>query len=1107
MNPRLLLRTVLTYAGLSGLLIDISSSPAAAQGLSQDVGLGSISGVITDTSGATVPEAKITLMDLKTNAQRVVQTSNLGFYTFPGLPGGSYRIMVEKAGFASQVRSSVPLQVQQNLTVPFVLSVGNLADKIEVTAEAPVLEATNSTIGQVVNQVQTTELPLNGRQFSQLTLLAPGAAPVGGWLQSFHSVNLGAGGISPSVNGASGNFNNFSLDGVDNNSKFANYWAIAPPPDAIQEVRVQTGLYAGSNVNVATKAGTNEFHGSMWEFLRNDKLDARNTFDARKPPYRQNQYGFAAGGPAYIPKLLDGRKTGTWIFGYWEGYRSRKSRTYFATVPTPAMLQGDLSTFLGPQVGTDSAGSAVLQRQIFDPFSTRPDPAKPGQFIRDPFPNNRIPNQFINPVSLEYLRNFYPAANTSAFPNNLVTVQSTATDADQFGIRFDQKIGQSDSLFIRGNVENSSSISPHPLVTTPMIKENRPRTLAGSYTRIWSPTLLMNVSLGYTRDFTPVYNPGVSRDFQQRLGMSELIPPYKYKGDIYLASTMNFGPTFSSPSQLGWFLGAPDYSYQMNGNVTKTKSNHTLSMGVIGLKWRHIGDPQPSFFIGFSSLTTAQPAFAATTGESYASFLLGLSNNAINFIIPQKNSDGWMWDLFLHDQWKITPKLTANLGLHWNYRVGPYNLRDEISVFNIAIGKWQWAAKNPVTGEGPNLRRSVFDPDYKNFAPRVGLAYQLLRKTVLRTNFSISYDHGMTMVQGNQELLGNYPFGSRASTFNQNVDIPSGVILTRPLPGPVTPDASTTPAITGNPWNRSPYLMQWNAGFQQEIAPNMVLSADYVGSRGRRLMMQIGYNAARAPGPGPINARQPFPQFGPFSLDTNEGRSNYDALQAKVERRFSHGLTFLASYTWSKTLGTVSSHVGNNVQDPYNINASRGPLIFDVPHMFVFSSVYEIPFGRRRAFGSGTKPALNAIAGGWSIGAIASVYSGTPLTTLIPFDNANTGSGRQRADVVGNPQRPGFHTRQAWFDPGAFAVPARYTYGNSGEGAMRGPGLRNLDFTALKDFRLAEGRGLEFRFESFNFLNNTNLGTPGTFLPSFNFARILSAREPRDIQLGLKFHW
>jgi hypothetical protein len=534
--------------------------------------------------------------------------------------------------------------------------------------------------------------------------------------------------------------------------------------------------------------------------------------------------------------------------------------------------------------------------------------------------------------------------------------------------------------------------------------------------------------------------------------------------------------------------------------------NHNIDAGIIAERWRHICAPQPQTAVGFSQLTTGNPAFSASTGEPLASMLLGLPSNAIDFIIPQKNSYGTLWDLFVHDQWKVTRRLTINMGLHWNYRQGPYNTATNMSIFNISTGQWQWSATNPFTGAPPNLAPDLYNREYKNFAPAAGIAYQLTRKMVLRTGFSLAYDHGATLVQGNQELLGNYPFASRPSNFNQNVGIPSGPTIQNPIPTSLLPSPLTTPATTANLWNRTPYMMQWNIGFQREIIDNMVLSADYVGSRGRELMMQLQYNVALYPAPGPISARQPFPQFGPFVLDTNEGKSDYDALQVKMERRFAQGFTFLASYTWSKTLGTVSLPVGNSVQDPYNIMASRGPLAFDVPQMFVFSSIYELPFGRGKPLLSSDGP-VDWFLGGWQLGGILSLYAGTPLTVNIPFDNANTGSGLQYANVVPGQSVTGPKTRQQWFNTHAFIVPPQYTYGNEGLGILRAPGKENLDLTLSKRFPITEAKRIEFRFETFNFLNHTNLNSPSATLGSITFGTITGAAAPRDIQLGLKFLW
>jgi hypothetical protein len=433
--------------------------------------------------------------------------------------------------------------VLQDLTVDIQLALTGVTQTLSVTGEAPVLEATDARIGQVINAEQTVDLPLNGRQFSQLILLSPGAAPKGGSQQAGFTVQLGGGGISPAVNGQTGNFNNFMMDGLDNNSRFANVWAIAPPPDAIQEFKIETGQYAGPNVNIATKPGTDALHGSLWEFLRNDKVDSRNTFDAQKPPYRQNQYGFFAGAPFYIPRVIDGRKTHSWISGYWEGFRSRRSRTYFATVPTPAMLNGDFSSFLGSQAGSDSLGRPINAGQIYNPFTTAPDPAHSGQYLRDPFPGNKIPLSLIPSIGLQYLAHYYPAPNVNTFPNNLVTQQATATDSDQWGVRFDQRLAAADSLFVRANVFDGTSRNPNPLPVNPLFLSNQTRTFGGEYTHVFSPTLILTAVIGYTRDYTPQYTLGVSKDFQQQLGMAQFEP-------VFLGSRehLHSAADFTSPS-------------------------------------------------------------------------------------------------------------------------------------------------------------------------------------------------------------------------------------------------------------------------------------------------------------------------------------------------------------------------------------------------------------------------------------------------------------------------------------------------------------------------------------------------------------------------------
>jgi hypothetical protein len=354
------------------------------------------------------------------------------------------------------------------------------------------------------------------------------------------------------------------------------------------------------------RSGTDAFHGAAWEFLRNDVLDARSTFDFQKPPYRQNQYRLAAGGPVYIPTVTDGRKSHSWIFGYWEGFRSRKSQTLFATVPTAAMLGGDFSQ---------------LAARIYDPYSTQADPSNPNSLTRTPYPGNLMPKSEITQPALDYLAHFYPAPNRTVFPNDFVAAQSTAVNSDQWGLKFDHRFGDSDSLFVRGNVLGATSRTPAPLPPNPLYLANRTRTLVGGYTHLFSPTLLLNATIGYTRDYTTPYTTGVSSALQQELGMASYLPPFN---GYYIAQSVTIAPNLSGVTDKGQNLDAPDYTYSTNVTVTKVHNNHSLSAGVTALKWRYIAGPSRQFTEGFNQLTTDNPSAASSTGDGLTSFLLGL---------------------------------------------------------------------------------------------------------------------------------------------------------------------------------------------------------------------------------------------------------------------------------------------------------------------------------------------------------------------------------------------------------------------------------------------------------------------------------------------------
>src|SRR5947209_5346802 len=397
---------------------------------------GSISGTILDPSGAAVAGVQVEAVNIGTGLRRTAESSESGTYTIAQLPPGIYDLSVQKPGFAKETHRGLQLLVNQNITFDFNLSLSTVSQDIEVTAAPPALEAQSATLGQVVQHAQIVDLPLNGRSFTQLVLLTPGAAPVQSGQQGSFTVRQGAGGISPSVNGQRGQQNNFTMDGVLNNATYTNTWAVSPPPDALQEFNVQShitdaqfAISSGANINIATRPGTNQFHGSLWEFFRNDKLDARNFFDQRKPPYRQKQYGVYFGGPVWLP-CYNVRDT-TWFSVYWEGFRSRQSGSYFASVPTAAMRQGDFSAVLGPQAGVDSLGRPYLTNQIFDPATSRPDPANPGSVLRNPFPGNIIPSNRLSQATQLTLQKYYPLPNLAVGPNvlpNYQFAQSTATN-------------------------------------------------------------------------------------------------------------------------------------------------------------------------------------------------------------------------------------------------------------------------------------------------------------------------------------------------------------------------------------------------------------------------------------------------------------------------------------------------------------------------------------------------------------------------------------------------------------------------------------------------------------------------------------------------------
>jgi len=1158
---------------------------------------GAFHGTVIDSTGAVVPGATVEVTNLATGLTRNASANQAGFYTITQLPPGQYSVTVSKTGFAKVLQSRVELLVNQDVEADSTLTVGAVTQHVEVTSAPPALETANATLDQVIGSKQVVDLPLNGRQFTQLVLLTPGATPKESGQQSFFVIPIGGGGISPSVNGQRGQQNNFTLDGVLNNAIFDNTWAISPPPDAIQEFNVQSqmtdaqfSISSGANVNVVTKSGSNEIHGDLWEFLRNDKLDAANFFDnfakQKKPAFRQNQYGLTVGGPVILPTpwgLYNGRDSKTYFSGYWEGFRSSKGFTLFNNVPTAGELGGDFSGLLTTQQAVDPTtnqpivdplGRPVFVGQIYNPYTTRMVtagtvdpvtglPAQTSGFVREPFPGNTIPAAMLNAQALAYLKAFYPLPNFgpggNSFPN-LATSSAQVISSDQFGVRIDHTFSNNDTLYGTFYYTQPNETFATSLLTGANTSKNHARVVGLGYTHLFTPTLLGSFHYGYTQTIFGTTNIPGGPDLLAATNTAAFEP---VRDGIPIVPQISLAPRLGGTGQFAIPLG-PIRSHEVSADFQKIRGSHTFSAGFM-FYHIHSFDDGWGASVGFdqfpSGATYGNSLNASQTGDGLASMLLNTPSSLFGFVGNTAADDRTTWQgYYIQDKWQASKKLNIQIGLRYDFVPPAHYKNDQVSGWNPECpippdGSLQTQSDinqviqscflipvpfvqpptasnpNPPSWPFPNVRKTYFDPKYDGWQPRFGFAYSARPRTVVRGAFAMFTDHNNTLVQESQDPRIAWPFGAGISEGGLNRAVPSLFWNALPPASSFLPPANPTPAIAfgADPRLRIPYAMEYNFGVQHAITPNLTATVNYVGSESRHLFIQPMYNAPLPSkmGPGPVAPRTPFPFFGQFPADFNSGVGNYNALQAKLEQRLSHNLTLLGSYTWSRCLSIQDEGQSGSIQNPYNVKADYGACDFNIPHIFVFSYAYALPFGKGMPLGGNVGRAGDLLIGVWQISGILTLESGQPFTVTVPFDNANINpsSETQRANPVsGVPLLPpGFQQGpHAWYNPAAFTLPAPFTFGTLGRNTLRGPKLQNLDFALFKSFKFAESKSFQFRSEFFNVLNNVNFAPPGggasggfstlggesrTGVGSPGFMEIFSAASAREIQFSLKLLW
>ncbi len=1075
-----------------GIQVAVLTALSAATAFGQ-VDAGTITGTVHDSTGAVIAGATVIIESAGTGQRIETGTGAQGIYVSPPLRPGEFTVEVRSDGFEPAAKR-FQLEVNQRAVVDFDLNLGTVTEVVEVLDVAPLLQTESATLSNLRTEKAIKDLPLNGRNWAQLILLSSGAQPAD--TQSQGSPITRKRGVSnASVNGSRSNDNNYLIEGVSNSENHNGLGIlIFPSIDAIQEFRSETsgadaqfGRGGGATVNLTFKSGTREFHGGMYEFLRNARLDAKNFFDRADepiPPFKQNQYGAFVGGPV-VPGAASHR---SFFFANFEGQRVRQAQTLISSVPTADFRTGNF---------------AQSPFTIFDP--TTQLQLEDGGYVRDQFPNNAIPRPMQSQVGQNIL-NLYPGPNRNAeTTDNFLYNPVRSINGERFDIKVDHLVSDANSMFVRYSFSDDDLIEPSFLPApavgagpeVPGPADQPVNQVVLSDTHMVSPTKINEFRVGWTRLNLRSFNPNYGRNVSDELG----IPGSNVEGDdltsglaiITVAGFRSMGGNGFSPAVI------VSDNYQVSDTFSVISGRHSIKFGgeVRRLRYNALQSNALRGTLRFSNNYTINPASRRGTGLGPADVLLGKpSSGFIRFVRGTRGYRRTEIAFHLQDTYKVNERLTLNLGVRYDNFLGwPWTevndrqhnfLRSAGTVVQVGTGEVPW--------------RSGSLGDNNNFSPRFGVAYKAAPQTVFRFGYGLYYSTGQLDTTRN---LGANPPEVISSNFNNNLfnfmgARPASMGFDRPELGVV---AGTLRSIDLD--TVIPYTQQWNATIQQQVG-EMSFTIAYVGSKGTSLQGQTDINQA-VPGTGPVAARRDFPAFGAIRQIQSRYDSNYHSLQMSAERRFSNGLGFLASYTWGKAISNVDSQFGTPT-DIRNIGRDRGPAGFNSPRRLVTSFMYNLPF---QADG-----ALNHVVGGWQINGILTLYDGFPMRVVSPNTlNCCT----SYPDRIGDGRLPrSEQTLRRFFDVDAFERPGPQMFGNAGRNILFGPGTKTLDFSVFKEFFFSEdqARRLQFRAEFFNFTNTPQFNNPTTNIGNANVGRIRSAastitlqRIPRHIQFALKLYF
>jgi len=1188
------LRSLLNFQHLWSLVFMVAVAVMTCTLAFAQKDTGGIGGVVTDPSGAVVSGAKVIVTDVDRGTSVVVTTNAQGEYVASPLKIGRYTVTVEKQGFQKSVLGPVKVDVQAQPAVNAKLQVGSISETVTITTQGPQLETETSELGQVQDSHTIETLPLNGRNYAQLALLGAGVGPA----EPGSRVELSYGFSS---NGSRSLQNNFQLDGVDNNSDLGDVlngsaYVIQPSVDAIAEFKVETNSYSaefgrgnGAVMNAVIKSGTNDFHGDAYEFLRNDKLDARNAFDVfGRQPYQQNQFGATLGGPIIKNKLF--------FFGDYEGLRIRQALPQLSLVPTPAEISGDFSSFLTTtpamavdangqstkQVARDCSGNPTYMGEIFNTYQTQASALNPDGVCGVPIgvgpggaPTNIFPKGLIDPLAAR-LSALFPAPNANLNGSNYLAEPKRTESQNNFDIRIDQTFSDRDSLFGRFSYESQPSFIPSPFNNAldggafqDGYQDDSYRSAAISETHTFSQTMVNEFRIGYNRINSHRFQLNYNTNVAAQLGFPG-VPPGLNNGGL---PTMTIDDGTAEIGSFGYLPSIEKQNaYVLDENLSKVHGRHSLKFGteLRVIEFTIFQPAQSRGSMDFASTSTDNAAAPATGGEAYASFLLGLTDGAT--ITNQHNVDYHRGDYswFAQDDIRATRKLTLNLGLRYELFTVVKARFNELANFDFAndslvVPKGQTAQLTPtIASYLPILRTGtpgLISPDLHNFAPRVGLAYQIADKLVFRAGYGIFYGGEENGPYSNPSPGFNPPFFI-TENFTQPCFLPAAnpavpslncaavgpenvplLHLSQGFPANSLIDPNTPTLFSESPTLRTPYTQQWHLGFEYQLPSQLMLEVSYAGSHGANLYGMYNGNQAQpnvafcttngnTPENCPTAPRRPFPAID-GSIDTLRANdfSNYAALQLHLEKRISHGLQFGASYTWSHALDDASSaSLGSlnngDFRNELYPGLEYGNSDFDVRQRFVINYAYQLPFGHGQRFGGSASGVLNQIIGNWQVAGITTAQTGNwfTITDSGQISSVSTSDGggsvgynEVRPNVIGNPNgRPCLPG--TLFNTCAFATNMTFfTFGDAGRNIARGPGLQDWDFSIFKLFPVREQMHFEFRAEFFNVWNHVNplLGPVGGIseeplaveFGDAQFGQPQAARDPRFIQFAMKFYF